>query len=125
MEGLEWVCNYYQGRDISWIWKYNYSYPPLLRDLKNYVPHFDTEFIEKSDFKFNSFLQLANVLPQSKYHLLPNNVREYIKKNYEYLCNEDFKVKWAFCRYFWESHIEFSDIKINDLIRLDGELSVI
>ena len=125
LEGLEWVCNYYQGRDISWIWKYNYSYPPLLRDLKNYVPHFDTEFIEKSDFKFNSFLQLAYVLPQSQYHLLPNNVREYIKKNYEYLCNEDFKVKWAFCRYFWESHIEFSDIKINDLIRLDGELSVI
>ena len=125
LEGLEWVCNYYQGKEISWIWKYNYSYPLLLNDLKLYIPHFDTQFIEKNDYSFSSLLQLVYVLPQSQYHLLPNKVINYVKMNYKYLTNSDFPIKWAFCRYFWESHIEFDNISLDHLIKLDGELLVL
>ena len=125
LEGLEWVCNYYQGKEISWIWKYNYSYPPLLNDLKLYIPHFDTQFLEKNDYCFSSLLQLVYVLPQSQYHLLPDKVVNYVKSNYKCLTNSNFPIKWAFCRYFWESHIEFDTIPIDMLIKLDGELLVL
>jgi 5'-3' exonuclease len=122
LEGLEWVFEYYTNGCLDWKWKYNYQYPPLLKDLINYVPYGKMTFFEKKNSKpFRSITQLAYVLPPNMHDkCLPDHVNKLIKKKYEkyfsYETNEDgspfLEFQWAFCRYFWESHIDFEDIPI-------------
>jgi len=116
LEGLEWVYKYYTNACPDWRWKYNYSYPPLFSDLCKYVPHFETNFIERGIQRpFSPYLQLAYVLPTSNQDLLPKNICEFLKKNYSDLYPERFGFQWAFCRYFWESHPLLPEIK-NELL---------
>ena len=90
----------------DWNWCYKYHYPPLLKDLLIFIPHFKTNFIEiKSPNPISQIDQLKYVLPKSHLDLLPENVYEEIKDSDWY--SNDFEFKWAFCRYIWESHILF------------------
>ena len=90
IEGLEWTFKYYTVGCSDWRWKYNYHYPPLLKDLLLYVPHFDMIFIDKIRPSFTSQEQLDYVLPKSN-----SNQEE----------QTELKFQWAFCKHFWESHI--------------------
>ena len=106
LEGLEWNCLYYTTGCPDWNWCYKYHYPPLLKDLLIFIPHFKTNFIEiKSPNPISQIDQLKYVLPKSHLDLLPENVYEEIKDSDWY--SNDFEFKWAFCRYIWESHILF------------------
>ena len=89
IEGIEWTFKYYTIGCTDWKWKYNYHYPPLLKDLLLYVPHFDMVFIDKIRPAFTSEEQLEYVLPKSH-----NNQEQ-----------SDVKFQWAFCKYFWEAHL--------------------
>jgi 5'-3' exonuclease len=86
IEGLEWTFKYYTVGCKDWKWKYNYHYPPLLKDLLLYVPHFDMIFIDKIRPAFTPEEQLL--------YVLPNNQEQ-----------TDVKFQWAFCKYFWEAHL--------------------
>ena len=121
LEGLEWVYYYYIGKHVNWDWKYNYHYPPLLQDLCMYMPHFDTQFLEPNDNKYSALFQLAYVLPQSQYGLLPPHVQQHIHQNFPEIVGQ-YSMVWAFCRFFWESHVIFPHINNDKLSIMNMEL---
>lgn len=123
IEGLEWTLKYYTADCPDWSWKYNYNYPPLLTDLAKYIPYFDIEFISKQKTlntgPVEPIVQLSYVLPRASMDLLPKKVLKRITKEYPekytewYGDNYDFE--WAFCKYFWESHVKMPEIDLNEL----------
>ncbi len=114
LEGLEWNCLYYTSGCPDWDWHYKYDYPPLLCDLLKFIPYFKTKFIEnKPENPVDPLVQLAYVLPISQLHLLPNDI--YVKLKNKSWYSDDFSFKWSFCKYFWECHIVFEPIDIQEL----------
>jgi 5'-3' exonuclease len=75
LEGLEWVFNYYLLGEVNWEWKYNYHYPPLLKDLAPIIPrhHPASRFLlPGNDTRpVSAHTQLAYVLPAVFHHLVP------------------------------------------------------
>ena len=116
LEGLEWTMKYYTSGCPDWRWSYKYNYPPLLTDLIHYVPYFDIEFISKNDSTAVSpLVQLSYVLPFKSLHLLPEKLYKALTKEHSDWYKADCDFVWAFCKYFWESHVELPDININEL----------
>jgi 5'-3' exonuclease len=116
MQGLEWTMKYYTSGCPDWRWKYQHNYPPLLQDLVKYIPYFDTEFISPKQLEncaVTEIEQLCYVLPQQSLHLLPKEVYEEIKREKMHLYPTDADYVWAFCRYFWESHVELPDMPVH------------
>lgn len=116
LEGLEWTLKYYTIGCVDWRWKYNYNYPPLLYDLLKYIPYFDTNFIkENNNEPVSPLIQLSYVLPKKNLYLLPIKVEQALIENYQEIYKDTHNISWAFCKYFWESHIEFPYLSIRDL----------
>lgn len=119
LEGLEWTSKYYSSDCKNWRWKYNYDYAPLLSDLINYIPYFDTNFIdeesENSITPINELTQLCYVLPNKYLKLLPDTIRFKLLQEHPEWYSNNFNIKWAFCKYFWESNIDLCDINISEL----------
>jgi len=116
LEGLEWTLKYYTTGCVDWRWNYNYNYPPLLYDLSKYIPYFDTNFIKENDNKpVSPLIQLSYVLPKKNLYLLPNKIEQALLENYQEIYTDTHNISWAFCKYFWESHIEFPHLSIDDL----------
>ena len=115
ISGLEWTLKYYCGNCPNWKWHYKYSYPPLFGDLINYLPDFSMDFIINDNESFSSDVQLAFVLPPRLWYLLPVYVRKYLLMYHDNLFNDNVKFKWAFCKYFWEAHVENNYITIDML----------
>jgi 5'-3' exonuclease len=100
LEGLEWTFAYYTTGCLDWRWTYKYSYPPLLKDLKKYVPHFEVNFIKKCKKNPISTLQQLN-------YVLPEDMKKDFMKPSEIIKSDrEKKIKWAFCKYLWEAHID-------------------
>jgi len=119
LEGLEWTMKYYSTGCVSWDWCYHYNYPPLWKDLLKYIPSWETTMIEKNDSKpILPEIQLAYVLPRPSLKLLPSDFHETLlnekSENYPTNC----KIFWAFCKYFWESHVDLPQIDLTELKRL-------
>ena len=125
LEGLEWVFKYYTNNCPDWRWKYNYHYPPLMKDICKYIPNKFHDFIQNCRKPFTSNIQLAYVLPKKMQHILPEHVKEYLQNGYSdlYLNDEDIKFQWAFCRYFWEAHPILQPINLSVLEKWDYELN--
>jgi 5'-3' exonuclease len=116
LEGLEWTLKYYTTGCVDWRWKYNYNYPPLLQDLSKYIPYFDTTFIkENNNTSVSPLVQLSYVLPKKNLYLLPNKIEEVLLEKFEEIYTDTHNINWAFCKYFWESHIEFPHLSIDEL----------
>ena len=116
LEGLEWVMKYYTTGCCDWGWKYNYNYPPLFKDLVEYVPRWDTRMIPENDNEpVEPEIQLAYVLPRTSLNLLPQEYRKLLEDKNLDKYPLDADIIWAFCRYFWEAHVDLPDLQINDL----------
>tara|TARA_B110000093_G_C12970775_1_gene412319 strand:- start:137 stop:1804 length:1668 start_codon:yes stop_codon:yes gene_type:complete len=128
LEGLEWVCKYYTADCPHWRWKYNYKYPPLLTDLVRYVPILPTQFLNTNpgyDKPFEPHTQLIYVLPPTMHKkMLPDSIVHTIHNAHNihyflpFASKDDILkwiFKWAFCRYFWEAHLESPEIPLNIL----------
>ena len=119
MQGLEWTMKYYTSGCPDWRWHYQHNYPPLLQDLVKFIPVFDTEFVSPIDKLANrpvqELVQLMYVLPRQSLHLLPPElVKKMDMSNYPTDC--DFV--WAYCRYFWESHVDLPELDLEELNNL-------
>ena len=119
LEGLEWTFKYYSTGCVNWRLSYKYHYPPLLSDLIKYIPYFDIELVEHKDKNpVNSMVQLCYVLPKSSHYLLPQKLYGKISKSVPHYYSNNCNFEWAFCKYFWESHIIMPDINIQELEKL-------
>jgi 5'-3' exonuclease len=112
MEGLEWTLKYYCSECPNWKWSYKYDYPPLFADLIHHLPDFSMEFIKPNFESFLPELQLSYVLPPGKWDLLPVNVRDFLVINHPEIYNGPITFKWAFCKYFWEAHVDGGSISL-------------
>ena len=116
IEGLEWNMLYYTSGCKNWKWKYKYCYPPLFTDLLKYIPLWGIDYISENLETIDHDVQLAYVLPMSSMYLLPKRYQEKIIEYKER--TNDVELQWSFCRYFWESHIDFKMEKIEDIEKL-------
>jgi 5'-3' exonuclease len=117
LQGLEWCFKYYNGYNIDWEWKYNYKYPPLLQDLIHYIPNTKYTFINEKYIEIPNIVQLCYVLPRSGLYILPNNIGKNIieELSSKYPINSNCDITWAYCKYFWESHVTLPDISLRKL----------
>lgn len=116
MEGLEWVMNYYSVGCIDWSWHYKYSYPPLLKDLIKFVPKWNSIMIQNGSNKsVTPEVQLAYVLPLESLNLIPNGIGCKLLKSKAHYYTSEYNLKWSFCKYIWESHMDLPYIDINEL----------
>ena len=117
LEGLEWCIKYYTRGCPDWRWTYKYHYPPLLSDLARHVPIVNRTFMPDRAMNeaVHPYVQLCYVLPKTSLHLLPADLYKRIIEKYSYQYSSDCEFMWAYCRYFWESHVELPDIDINVL----------
>lgn len=120
LEGLEWCLNYYTKGCINYRWCYHYHYPPLLNDLIQYIPVFDTIMIEENYSVVSPLTQLTYVIPYECYSILPDKLRYVIENDNEFeLQNvEKYNYIWAFCKYFWECHVELPYMNIQKIEKL-------
>ena len=91
LEGLEWTMKYYTSGCIDWKWTYKYNYPPLLVDLKKYIPSWDVDMLEvKKRDPITNQMQLAYVLPVAYHNLLKKETVDKIK-HLDYSLSQHFQ----------------------------------
>jgi 5'-3' exonuclease len=97
LEGLEWVYTYYTQGCKNTLWKYSYSYPPLLADLVSYIPIQNMVFVPTVNTVISQKEQLEYILPPCYWKEVglvePTQNRP------------PLSFAWAFKRYFWEAHL--------------------
>lgn len=120
LEGLEWTLHYYNEGCIDWRWYYHYHYPPLLQDVNHFIPYFnDIQFLKKKEkMPIKDVIQLCYVLPSPNHNLLPHDVVQKLMRNIGHLYGTDYEFKWAYCRYFWESHADLPHITVDILEKI-------
>ena len=122
LEGLEWTMKYYTTGCPNWRWCYHHNYPPLFSDLIHYVPYFDTEFVEiVSPKPVTELVQLCYVLPYQSLQFLPDKLYQHLISAHSDWYKSDCTFVWAYCKYFWESHVNLPHIDINELERFVAE----
>ena len=125
LQGLEWNMKYYTSGCPDWRWSYNYDYPPLLSDLIHFVPYFDTQFIvDKPPQPVSELVQLCYVLPKESLQLLPDKLYNILASKYSHWYDNDCEFIWAFCKYFWESHVMLPHIDIDELESFIKDMTV-
>ena len=116
MQALEWTMKYYTTGCADWRWYYQHNYPPLLCDLIRFMPYFDTEFVkQQKELPVSPLVQLCYVLPRNSLQMLPSKLATLLQTEYSEWYPTDAEFMWAFCKYFWESHVELPEIEIDDL----------
>ena len=119
LEGLEWTMKYYTSGCPDWRWCYQYHYPPLLCDLLQFIPSSPYEFVPHQPPKpVHSLVQLSYVLPRQNLYLLPRPVKQALLEKHPEWYSNRCAFLWAYCRYFWESHVCFPDVDIEELEQL-------
>ena len=116
LEALEWTLHYYTTGCKDWRWSYKYCYPPLIKDLCRYIPCFSTEFVaHKQKQPISSRVQLSYVLPLPSLGLLGEDLRCRLLAAYPEQYRLDYTIKWSYCKYMWEAHVEMPAYNLEDL----------
>jgi len=118
LEGLEWTFKYYTGDCPDWEWSYKYNYPPLLQDLYKYIPYKDHTYMGEPHLPLSPIVQLAYVLPKEYIYLLPAKHHNAILNMHKEHESREIIFTWAFCKYFWESHVTLSPIILKELVKM-------
>lgn len=117
LEGLEWSMKYYISGCPDWRWTYKYHYPPLLKDLIHYIPCTKKDFIIPLPqiYPVTEMVQLCYVLPKHSLYLLPEKLHNNLIRQKSKWYEDDCEFLWAYCKYFWESHVLLPEINIEEL----------
>lgn len=116
LQGLEWTLKYYTSGCPNWRWRYSFHYPPLLTDLIQHIPIFQTTFIkDEVSNPVNQMVQLCYVIPRANLQLIPPKIVEMLTQKYGHWYKEDCAFTWAYCKYFWETHVVMDDIQLEEL----------
>jgi hypothetical protein len=76
----------------------------------------DTQFLKPKDKEIiEDLVQLCYVLPRENLNLLPLEVNIVLLQRLGHLYGSDYDFKWAYCRYFWESHADLPRLYIDTL----------
>ena len=119
LAGLEWTMKYYSTGCADWRWLYHYHYPPLLVDLIKYVPYFDHTFVPLQPKQpVSPLVQLCYVLPPSSMALIPYALHKKLLAEQPDWYVVNYVFLWAFCKFFWEAHVELPHIDMDVLERL-------
>jgi len=119
LEGLEWTMKYYSTGCANWRWQYHYYYPPLLTDLIKFIPYFEHTFIPTEPKNpVSELTQLSYVLPPVSMGLIPNNLRKKLLEEQPEWYVGNYIFLWAFCKFFWEAHVDLPHIDINILEKI-------
>tara|TARA_B100001059_G_C17839497_1_gene591022 strand:- start:6944 stop:8521 length:1578 start_codon:yes stop_codon:yes gene_type:complete len=116
LEGLLWNMTYYTDGCLNWKWTYKYSYPPLFVDLLRFIPLWDVDLLKENDENISFNEQLAYVLPKESLHLLDESIKD--KVDFYKIDRENVDLKWSFCKYFWECHIEFKEERLSEISKI-------
>lgn len=125
IEILLWTLNYYNNDCLNWRLAYNYNYPPLLSDLHKSIPYFNNEInILKELNPYPGLCSLIFIIPPNSYNLLPEKIKKYFYdkydiKNYNIL---NMSFKYAYCKFFWEAHINDEIINKYDINIIEKEI---
>ena len=126
LEGLEWTFYYYIKGCVDWRWCYNYHYAPLFKDLVKYIPQMSVQFIMPKPMQaIEDIVQLCYVLPRDNLNMLPVNVNILLLQKLSHLYGDDYEFKWAYCRYFWESHADLPRLTISVIEDIVREANII
>jgi len=124
LQGLEWTMKYYTTGCPDWRWKYKYNYPVLLKDLIKHIPVFNNEFVPNQPANpVSEMVQLCYVLPRSSLNLIPSKLYFELLRHHDEWYKGNCDYVWAYCKYFWESHVEMNEINIDELERFIFHLS--
>jgi 5'-3' exonuclease len=123
---LEWTLHYYHGDCKDYYMQYEFHLAPLFSSLVNDIPCFQEELITTNPCPPPSpITQLLYVLPYSDYkEFIPSQYKS-LEKKYPMLCGMNFPLHYEFCKFLWESHVEFTYIPIQllnkDVLTLDKD----
>jgi 5'-3' exonuclease len=67
--GLQWILDYYLGKQVVTSWYFHWNLPPLWSDL---VENLDKQYIPPANIEIVPQEQLAMVLPMESWHLVRN-----------------------------------------------------
>jgi 5'-3' exonuclease len=115
---FEWTWLYYHGICMSQYVVYDFHLAPLFSSLLNNLPCFDNETFVSEDNTppVESLTQLAYVLPYADYEgIIPPETIKKIEKQFPQLCKNNFPIHYDFCKFFWESHVDFNYVNIHKL----------
>lgn len=122
LEGIEWTMKYYTTGCPNWRYKYRYNYPPLLQDLIRYIPVYDRELVPLTQPNpVSEIVQLCYVLPRAHLNLLPKKLCFKLLREHDEWYKGNCEFVWAYCRYFWESHVDMNEIDIYELEKFIDE----
>ena len=107
---------YYSTGCADWRWLYHYHYPPLLVDLIKYVPYFEHTFVPLQPKQpVSPLAQLCYVLPPSSMALIPFQLHKKLLAEQPDWYVGNYVFLWAFCKFFWEAHVELPYIEMDVL----------
>jgi len=95
--GIQWVYDYYLDGSKDWLWRYEYSYAPLFKDIILYDRCLD--IVIESREGLSELESMEYVIPDRDKNLIPGREGDI------YMLEESNIYKWGFCRYLWESHL--------------------
>ena len=112
---LVWNIQYYTSGCKDWEMYYPYGYAPLLKDLVHHLPN-DTKITYAPTTPLTPNQLLAYVMPEPYHTYLPKEIQMKVKDNPWY--SRHFPLEWAYCKYFWESHVKFPTIPLDEIKKL-------
>jgi len=118
-QGLQWIWNYYRGREVCYNWYYAWDVPPLWSELLAFKGPVELPIVVKGS-EIQPVEQLCLVLPPSSWHLIPTMKHRLLMQKAPYLFPKSFHFESVGKRWFWECEAKIPIPSIQEVKLLLG-----